>query len=424
MVFAENIPIAYAYEVVDTKLHILAWFSRFPELSEIDGGELIRPLELIYGLSEQGVATSILTENATTQIPVERMELSQNKLVRRVQRHKQARAWLIREAEAAHAAGSIPILYRKIPSDMRVVAGFAALFTDPFRRIDTFAASLGIRIWNTMHDLAPDHTLTIARRLRASGVLGLRRQFNLSMHAYWEELQQRRCLTANSILTVVSQSLKEKALRKYPLQADRIHVLRSGFRPQLLDPVSQWIPPKERRWRVGYLGSGNDSMLAELVQALQQLKEVDVVVGGRDVQNILSKVRNSENIRFVEAVRYSDFAQFAEDVDVWVVHYGDDPYLDQAWQLKIPMYMASGRPLMMTSTRELAYTGLQDLVWKTGRTVQDVCQTLTELMANPIQAKDRADRAQARARAEMKWSDRVTEVKEFLESLVLAPHRD
>jgi hypothetical protein len=182
-------------------------------------------------------------------------------------------------------------------------------------------------------------------------------------------------------------------------------VFDAGVNPALVATIPRWQPPRGRPWRIAYLGSVSDadfSILADAVRSLSARYDIELLLAAQVKQRCRVPVIADEGLS------YFDFARFATGVDIWAVPYGDDPYYDEmAAQLKVPVDVASGRPVAVTTTRTLRHT-----VAAAGS--DGMLAALDTIMSDPAGAEARSRAAREHVLHTMTWEDSIGRILEQL----------
>jgi hypothetical protein len=214
--------------------------------------------------------------------------------------------------------------------------------------------------------------------------------------------------------------MKQALVKRYHLSADRISVMQAGYNPLLSSPLPPWSPPEDDQWTVGYLGSYMDASLEVLVEALHKLgrPEVKLILAGRGMSKASEHHTNPwPNTTVIESARYSTFAEVARNVDLWVVPLTDRFTIDYCWQLKMPMYFASGRPIVRTGGKALDDSGLGEYVYQTGSTSEEFAATLQQIFTSPEEAAQRAQAGKTAIERDGSWKSVALRLLSDLEAL-------
>jgi glycosyltransferase involved in cell wall biosynthesis len=342
-------------------LRLVAFVSDFPPEDEIEGGEAIRPYELFRWAGSTGIAGRVWcirpprrrhTEMGT--VSIRSIPFARFGAVREAVLPVLLRVLLFVESRVAARTGRQLVFYQRVPGGVTFKWDRLPVPTEPGCKLFGLTHRLGGLVWASMHDLSPDHEQSIARRnnypadrarlVRRAGVVN--------------ERSQARALPRADLVTVVSAGMRDEVLRRYELPDDRVDILWAGIRDDFAVP-----PPRagNGRLRVGYIGAASDADLAALVDATSALADrVELVIAGRRSPGQWQQLECLDHVRLIENAGYADFAAIAKDIDIWVIPFGTDPYFQLAWPLKLPMYLATGRPVVVTRTNEVMRSTYRD----------------------------------------------------------------
>lgn len=266
------------------------------------------------------------------------------------------------------------------------------------------AARKDVRLWVNVHDdwTRYRYSRTVTRNM------GLRSDGHLAtlLRTWFAYLQMALDVRAADIVSMPSEEFRRRHKTNFPT-AEMV-VWRAGVRPELGRMGSERPSRGKSLWRIGYTGSPHDADLDLIVEAVRLSRHRDsiCVVVGTSLE-LPARLSDQREVRIeVDTdTRYADFERFAAGVDVWLVPNSGQPYLQEAWPLKIPMYMATGQPVIITRSRELAHTGLESFLEVTGTTAVEIARTIDALLDDPEPAARRARAGRARVLAEGTWSD-------------------
>lgn len=328
---------------------------------------------------------------------------------------------LIRGAIRRVRGGPPPVLYHR-PSGVtwrfRIVpivddAGWLMLRVCRLLRIPAIAS---------VHDVSPEHEVQNLSRRIAAGQTDRTSELARSMRrtARANAALQKYALPRSSIVLVTSTQHAEMLQRRIlRLQPHRICLVPPGVRPDLVID----IPPRERRPQecvIGIPGSMFDSDVPRVEAALALLPEsMEFVVrfGGRGAE-ISTGFSVPPNVRIepVPQLMYAEFAMYAQEIDVFVLIWGFDPYFATTSPLRIPMCIASGRPVVSTPLPELAPAGFAPLVRLTSPEPIEIANAIAHA-ANDEASEQQAQRARSTVLASSSWDARFDAVVRALETL-------
>ena len=154
--------------------------------------------------------------------------------------------------------------------------------------------------------------------------------------------------------------------------------------PDLIKEIKPWVKPtSDQKWTIGYLGSAADISLSLLNQAICRLNNprVELLLAGNKISQQLNSVSKIwPNTTTIDKANYSEFSKIANKVDLWVLAY-DDPYcIDITWELKVALYLASGRPVVRTGGKSLSSSGLSQYIIETGSNTEDIAKSLHDVI--------------------------------------------
>lgn len=334
--------------------HIL-YQPRFCSLEEIVGGEEVRPFELRESLLNLGEEVYLITGERSTlpgklpgnlkvlPLPIPPKPLHDLLLPLRLL--KRIREILKKEKDRA---GTFYLFYSKAPTALGFLKVGIPFHENPGYFLFPLSRYLPFLPVAVIHDLEPDHSLRIGR-------LG---KITPRPHPYWKAREQKFALRHALLAITVSEGLREKLKERYQFPEERCFPFLAGVRPELVRGLQ---PPREERSvrTLGYLGSARDTDLPGLLRTFFTLVEegeaIRLKVGGVETDRLIPLVpeRFRTLVEISPRVLYHQFPHFAEAVDLWVIPYPSDPYFEEAIQLKIPLTLASLRPVLVQETRAL-----------------------------------------------------------------------
>lgn len=166
-------------------------------------------------------------------------------------------------------------------------------------------------------------------------------------------------------------------------------------------------PPSETDpWTIGYVGSAADLSLSLLLESLSRIDptRVRLKAAGIGVAEALGRKHALPfEVRTEDHVRFADFGRFARDVDLWVLAYDDPYYLAITWELKAPLYLASGRPVIRSAGRSLDASGLSEHFLATGSDPASVAHAIQQVVDDPGPAYARASQARQHVLERQTW---------------------
>lgn len=395
----------------------LAFLPQLPSLEAIVGGTQIRPHHLFTRFAERGARVEVFETESPAGVErrhgglrVAPLPTQRRGVLGLSARLAVMTALLEREARAAAAAGERFCYYSKLPVGYVLKGGLFPAPNHPGALLIPWARQRGIATWAAVHDLSPEHERTMLER---EGVPSPARRRRLRSQARLGELEQRLLLPRASFVSAVAPPMLRLIERRYGLDPRRLSVFWSGVEPRLVESIPAWTPPRDRPWRVGYLGSPLDVNFTLLARSLRELNRDDVVlrVGGDRVEAHLDQARALyPRLEVRSGVRYANYADFAPEVDVWALP-SDDSYLrGVTWQLKVPMALASGRPVVRSEGPVVADSDLGPFMELAGCTPRGFAEGLRRVLADPAGARARAQAARAHVLQHYPW-DRLADLQ-------------
>jgi glycosyltransferase involved in cell wall biosynthesis len=388
---------------------LLAFVTHYPPLEEIVGGTQVRPYELFHAMAAMGHPVRVCeiraSEPSTVRaenLAVTTLRFPANGLVRETLLLPAMFRVLRREARRARREGKALWLYQQVPSGVFLKGGLLPVFNNPAFFLFPAARKLGLPIWAAVHDLSPDHQmdslLQEQRFARLNPALPAPREAIYRRMGRYSEREQRFGVRRASFITVVSEQMRRALIERYRIPEERIAVFRSGINPALVTDLPPWSPPADGCWRIGFLGSATDVNLTSLLDALAMLPariapaRVRLVLSGRGTEKAAAQRLAAAGVEITEVpgIRYKDFARFAALVDLWVNPLGEERYFHMTWPLKVPMNLASGRPLVTTETPEVTSSGVKPFVFPAGTSAESLAEAIAAVIGNSERARERA----------------------------------
>ncbi len=376
---------------VMSQYHLLMFTSDFPPLKEIVGGEQIRPFELVSYWADRGgtgevwcVRPALHRRDDWKQMRVRTVPFG--RVARELLAFPLAVGVIIRAWWRFRRGGPRPVLYHR-PSGLFWLKGVVPLVADVGCFLVPLCNLLGCITIGIAHDVAPDHEFGQARRRVESswGARISRRDLRRIERAGRSTARFQRVFLGRSRITVVtSDQHKRILLSRIPaLRADRVMVLQAAVNPKLLSVPT---PKAVQKVRIGVVGSMFDAN-PQLLEAALQLLPVDhdfvVVHGGNDADAAHEfELPAHVSVLTRPRLRYGEFASLCEEVDVWMLVWGDDPYLLTISPLRVPLCLASGRPVITTPLAELTTAGLDSVCWVAPATANGLAGRVSDVLAD------------------------------------------
>lgn len=391
---------------------IVAFRPKFETLEGILGGDSVRPYELFTNLVKQGHRIHIWETEGSPEST--RDYLDGHLVVRPLKSLKGTlgqfsqylaikRTILAEKRWASENGYSKYCFYQQIPAAVVFRMRCIPIFTQLSILALPYAKALGFFIWATVHDISPDHEIASKKR---SGkhtkyrLLGLKSKIGAWM--------QNKYLPLADFVTTVSNPLISVLNERHAVAKEKLALFPSGVNPEILAPVSAWNPPSSTEtWRIGYLGSPRDVSLELIIQSVRALKRnnVELVLAGKGTAEMVDHLRELwPQVEVVEGVRYLNYADIANRIDLWVIVFDDDYCIDYSWQLKNPMALASGRPVVRTDGRAMQESGFAEHFFLTGIQPKEIAAAIGNVIDNPQIAKAIADKAKQMICEQHTWS--------------------
>jgi hypothetical protein len=395
--------------------HLLAFPADHAPFDEVIGGEQVRPFEMVDFMAREGWTGEVWCLR-----PARRRRYECGGVrVRTVPGPRGVRAitafpWalfiVLRAVWRSRRGGHPPVIYLRpggVTWRFRVPligdAGVSLLWISARLRVSTIAS---------IHDVSPDHEAQSAKRQSDAAALtsgaggvdlkGIRRSGEMNGRL------QRYAVARASLVFVTSSIHRATLLSRVPsLHAELVEVVPPGVRPSMVDAVPPWSPPVEE-WRIGIPGSLWDTDFASLEEALRLLPDTHRFVvrfGGRGTEaaqhfDLPAHVR----VESVPSLRYSEFPDFASGVDLFVLFWGG--YFETASPLRVPMCVASGRPVVSTTLAELNQTGLAEFIELVAPEPRAVARTISRVIEAPFDYVRKGQEARTVCLSVASWDER------------------
>jgi hypothetical protein len=394
---------------------VLTFANEFPARDALIGGVSLRPHVLMRELAARGARVHVVVLRGSASrsdlpgVEVTRLRVPAAGPQREIALFPAILTTFLRERRVARASGRRLVLYQMVHPGLVLKWGVVPIHVSPGSLLFPLARRLGVTTWAGMHDLAPDHQQASLRRRRASGLeVPAAEARAIERAARFMAFEQHHTLRRADIVTTVSQGMTEAVVARH--RVDPAHIVRfdAGVDADIVAGIPPWRPPADRPWRIGYLGSVADadfSVLEAGVAGLLPEEPVEILLGGAGADVTLAF---PVPVRPHPVVRYVDFGAFAGGIDIWAIPYGDDPYYrTMAAQLKLPMDVASGRPVVVTATAELRRSPLGGFVELAGPGPDGFADALARVMKDPAGAQRRAVAGREYVLRELTWSATV-----------------
>lgn len=372
-----------------TPFHLILVIGDFPPREEIIGGEQVRPFELVKYWATMGRSGEVWclrpAQRRRGQLGAVRVHSVVGKgvlrealilpvligaLLRAAWRWKQGAARPV----LVHRPGGV-FYWRSLP-----------ILGDPSLALLWLCRLLGFVIVASVHDVSPEHEEGAANR---RAVVGHDFDSVSERHrrgaGHWNCRMQRTGLRHSDLAIVTSFRHRQMLESRGAVPRHDYCLIPPGVEPATFQSIGPPMAPATR-WRIGIPGSAFDSDLLALERALHLLPrsvKVELVVAGRDADAV-GQLRFGPNIcvRTESTLRYAEFPALARDVDLWVLVWGVDPYLQSTSPLRVPMCIASGRPVISTRLEEFGVAGFSGLLVECEPTPEGLADAIASVISD------------------------------------------
>lgn len=388
---------------------------RFVSLDELVGGPEIRPYELfthaamlghrvhVWETDNPGFGRRSIQERLVAESLVPgRSVRSQPGLLRHLMRRLSERRHVTGE-EAGHRF----CFYQPFPSGAVLKRGFLPVLVNPSILFIPIARRWGWMSWAALHDLPPEHGSSMLRR---------NPHFANRKEVWFANLvgrvQQRLLFGSCTFVSAVSEEMRSLVIHRYGLDEGQVRVFPSAVNPRLVKGLRPWHPPQHKEpWTIGYVGSPLDVSLRLLFSSLAHLPRgtVRLLLGGIGMDAAVRRIGAGDlEVRVIDGIRYARFEEVARQTDLWVLPYEDPYYREVTWELKVPLLVASGRPVIRTGGSVVRSSGLAPFLVETGPTPQEIAATVLHVIRNPDGAAERAVLGRDHVLRHLTWRTVVT----------------
>lgn len=412
------------------RLDILAILADFPAIEDVVAGDRVRSLEILSALAGPRcdvhvvtLASGVRTARPGEHLGVTPLPLAHRRLTDLAPLARIARV-LRQHAGRAQAAGYRPILYVKIPGGIYLRGGVIPVHSNPAHLLTALARRMGYLIWSTVHDLPPEHDMAVLARRRRSGEPAAAVPARaLRWAAHLGGTEARQVFRRSDLVTVVSEGMRQAVLERCSVPGERIVVATTGVNPALVEAIPAWtVPAPDAPITVAYVGSPYDVEMGTLVRTAGQIAKRS----GRHLVLLLSSEPGplipipAEVTVKVRASRYASFPEFARSVDVWLNPYAaDDRYImEMGSPIKLPMYVASGRPTVATAGPYLDRDGLSEWTFPAAPSIRGFTDATVAVLEDLPAAQERAALGRTHMLDERTWAMTARRLARRLEALV------
>lgn len=172
---------------------------------------------------------------------------------------------------------------------------------------------------------------------------------------FWGTMLDILTLKKGTLMWFCSNSYKRYLTRKYGIRNERTYVIYDGSIPELIEPKP---PKKEGPLTLFYSGSlMNVKGIPELIESVNELRErnveVNLVLTG---ENIDVEMEEKPWIKSMKVNDWLEWVRFlSNEADVCVIPYPRKVHWDLTFHMKLPDYMAAGKPVVSIYGAETAY---------------------------------------------------------------------
>jgi glycosyltransferase involved in cell wall biosynthesis len=155
-----------------------------------------------------------------------------------------------------------------------------------------------------------------------------------------------------------------------------------------------------------------------MIEVRQSVPDARLTILGHAQKVKMMELAEVNWIGFAEGVKYRDFRDAVENVGVLVVPFGDDPYLDAAWQVKVAMCLGSLRPVVLTRTSEIdTVPEVQEIAYVTPPRREALAEGIRLALTESI-ANEKAVRARKFVEENLTWDSQCAELMGRVESRI------
>lgn len=415
-------------DITDPRLRILAIVPDFPSLEDVVAGDRVRSLELLTALAgpDCHVEVCILSDGTKRHVGGPHLRVASTPVADRRISDLPALVSLglvlRRHARLARSLGERPVLYIKLPAGIYLRGGVVPVHSSPVHLLVPLARKMGFLIWSTAHDLQPDHDhAVLARRTRNGEQISPALRRGIRWSAAIGGAEMNWVFRRSHLITVVSEGMREAVVRRSGVGADRVLVATTGVNPILVEGIPDWSPPAPgQHVTVAYVGSPYDVELHVLLESVcraAERSERRMTLRLSTEPPSLAPLTPLVSVE-VRSSRYSTFAHDASEVDIWLNCFAsDDRYImEMGSPLKLPMYLASGRPTATTAGPYLDRDGLAAWAMPAAPTQAGLEDAVASILDDVESAARRARAARDHLLRHRTWSRTARTIAEHLQA--------
>lgn len=239
-----------------------------------------------------------------------------------------------------------------------------------------------------------------------------RRDFFYKIMLLWE----RWTFKTAHVSIATNESYKQIAVERGGMDADKVHVVRSGpklDRLKRIDPVPKWR--NGRKHLVGYVGvmgkqEGLDYLLdaAKLIVTEHGRDDIQFgLVGGGSELEILQQqaidMGLGDYVTFTGRAPDQVLLEVLNTADVCVNPDEHNPMNDKSTMNKIMEYMALGKPIVQFDMTEGRFSAREASLYAKPNDARDLADKILELIDDPQRCKTMGEFGRARVENELEW---------------------
>lgn len=399
----------------------VSFLPRMPSLADITGGDEIRPFELLTNLALHHDVYVFETHNSggsrrrRGRMLIHPLRIPRNPALAEVLRLLLMCWQLWKVRRALRTRNVVVHLMQQTPGPI-AFKGLLPVHAKPGFLLLPIARCLGFRTHAVVHDLVPDHEFAMANRIRD----GRSRTGRSRRHSSgrWTRasgklgaVEQAVPLRAAHHVAAASRGIRDRLIERYGLPHEVTTCFRAGVNPSLVSDIPKWMSPsQDATWTAGYLGGPDDTSLWPMMAAAERLG-IRVLLAGRGFREAFDATTHHNGCVTVrDPTVYADFPEVARAVDMWVISYDRDPYWQLPWELKLPLYLASGRPVIRTRTAEIEDNQVAQYLYLAEPSTTSLVAAMRRVISEPDQARRKADGARKFVLTHLTWERIVRDV--------------
>jgi len=277
----------------------------------------------------------------------------------------------------------------------------------------------GTRMVFDHHDLVPE-----LYRSKFGGANGAQHRVALAL--------ERMAFKLADVVICTNESYRRIAIERGRRDPGDVFIVRNGpdlarFRPAEPDPSLK----RGRAHLIGYLGiMGAQDGIDHAINALAQLRERRddwhaVFVGEGDVVDdmraLAAQLGIADHVEFLGWRYDDDIRTILSTCDVCLVPDGPNPLNELSTMIKIPEYMAMGKPVAAYDLAESRISAGEAAVYAQPGDTADLSAKLDELLSDPERRDHMGQLGLERVRDELAWEHSVPKLLAAYERALAAP---